>query len=138
MIPRPLRIAGIAVTVLVATACGGDDIGIFDEQVAEVRDAVEGGDRDAALAAIDDLAVFALAAHEEGEVDDTELQELAALIDHARAQVDAELPEPTTTTVTTTTTTTAPPPPPDEDDEDDEDDGHRGKGKKGKGEEDDD
>lgn len=136
MTARAARIAGVALTVLVATACGGDDVGIFDEQVGEVRAAVEAGDRDAALTAIDDLAVLALGAHEEGAIDDAELQEVAALVDHARSQVADELPEPTTTT-TSTTTTTEPPPPVLDDDDDDEDEG-RGKGKKGKGDDGDD
>lgn len=126
------RIAGLAaVAVLAVGACGSDDVGLFDEKVDEVRSAVEAGDRRAALAAIDDLTVLALGAHEEGEVDDAELQELAALIDRARGQLDDELPEPTTTTTTTSPTTTEAPPPPIEDDDDDDE--GRGKGNKGKG-----
>jgi hypothetical protein len=126
--------AALAAAVLLA-ACGGDDGGRYDAQVDGVREAVAAGDREAALASLEELSSTAFAAHADGEVTDEELYELTGLVDTARAQLDAELPEPTTTTATTitttTTTTTAPPttpPAPVFADDDDDDD----KGKKDK------
>lgn len=120
------KIGAIAVAAgLALAACGSDDdVGRFDESVGEIRSAVIAGDRTAATEAIDALAIEGLAAHEDGDIDDAELDELARLIASTRAQVDALVPAPTTTT-TTTTTTTAPP----DDDKDDDDKPGKGRDK---------
>ncbi len=131
-----IAIAVFGAVSLVATACGDDGPGRFDADVTAVRDAVEAGDRDAALEAIDALTYGALEAHAEGDVDDAELTQLDGLLSDARILVDQRLPAPTTTTTTATTTTAPPPPPPPDDDDDDEDEG-RGNSKGKKGERDD-
>lgn len=99
------RLAAVTTAAVLLVACGDGDGGRYDAQVDQVRQAVQAGDREAALTSLEELNGAAFAAHAEGEVSDEELFELSALIDQARAQVDAELPEPTTTTTTTTTTT---------------------------------
>ena len=74
-------------------------------------------------------------AHADGDVSAEELAELTALVDQARAQIDAELPEPTTTTTEPPSTTTEPPPPApvlDVSDDDDDDD-KPGKRRPGRG-----
>lgn len=133
MIPR---LAALAAAGLLVAACGGgDDAGRFDAHVDQIRTAVSQGDRQTALAALDELSVEAMRAHAEGDVDDAELQQLDGLLQDARAMVDEQLPAPTTTARPTTTTTQPPPPPPDEDDEDedDDDDGEKGNSDRGRG-----
>lgn len=115
-------VAGLALS-----ACGSDDAGRFDESVGDVRTAVAAGDRTTASEALDALAIEGLAAHENGDIDDAELDELARLIASARAQVDALVPAPTTTTTTTTTA-----PPKDDKDEEEDDDDKPDKGRKDK------
>lgn len=121
------RLAAALAAALLLAACGGDTDGRYDARVDEVRRAVEAGDRETALATLDQLGAEAFAAHSEGEVSDEELAALAGLLEQARVQVDDELPEATTTTAPPTT-----PPAPvldtDEDEKEDKDD------KKGKGE----
>ena len=118
------RMAAAAAAALLLVACGGDADGRYDAQVAQVREAVEAGDRDAALAGLEQLGTTAFYAHAEGEITDEEVAEVAGLIEHARLQVDGELPAPTTPTEATTTTTAPPTTPPapvfDDDDDDDE------------------
>lgn len=116
------RLAGALAAALLLVACGGDDDGRYDAQVDQVRQAVAAGDRDAALASLDELGMGAFAAHADGHVSDEELFELTGLVEHARAQIDAELPEPTTTTTTTTAPPTTPPAPVFDTDDDDGDD----------------
>ena len=118
------RLAAAAAAALLLVACGDDDTGRYDAQVDQVRQAVEAGDREAALAGLEQLGTDGFYAHAEGEITDEEVAELARLIEHARAQVDQELPEPTTTTESTTATTappTTPPAPVLDDDDDDKD-----------------
>lgn len=135
---------------LVAPACGGDETsGTFDDAVAEVRDAVEDGDAERATSALDGLALQALAAHDEGAIDDDEVSEIAELIASSKALVgevvSAESTSSgdiaTTTTTSTTTTTEAVFEEVYEDGEDDEDedeDKEEGKGEgEGKGKKDD-
>jgi hypothetical protein len=139
------RLAAAVAAALLFVACGEEAAdGRYDAQVAEVRRAVEAGDRDVALVALDDLATTAFSAHAEGQISDAELAELDVLLTRARAQVDEELPESTTTTSTAaptpTTSTTDPPTTPapvfDAADERGKDDDKRGKddkpGKKNK------
>lgn len=99
------RLAAVTTAAVLLVACGDGDGGRYDAQVDQVRQAVQAGDREAALTSLEELNGAAFAAHADGEVSDEDLFELSALVDQARAQVDAELPEPTTTTTTTTTTT---------------------------------
>lgn len=132
------RLAGAAAAGLLLVACGGDDGGRYDAGVRATRDAVQAGDRDAALASLDELSADALRAHAAGDVSEDELEELTALVEQARAQVDDELPEATTTTTTTPPTTTAPTTTPapvleDADDDHGEDDDEPGKKGKGRG-----
>lgn len=138
------RLAAALAAALLLAACGGDADGRYDARVDEIRQAVESGDREAALATLDQLGAEAFAAHSEGEVSDEELTELAGLLEQARAQVDDELPEAATTTEATTTTT-APPttlPAPvfdsDEEDEKEDKDDKKGKGRGGDDGDDDD
>jgi len=133
------RLAALAAAGILLASCG-DDTGRFDEQVQRVRDAVESGDRDAAQAELDGIALLALDARASGELTDAEVEEVGRLVDQGRSLLDEELPAPTTTTTTTTTTTVAPSPPAVDRDDDDEGgrDGGRGKGKKGHDEGDDD
>lgn len=119
------RLAAVVAAALLLVACGDDDTGRYDAQVDQVRQAVEAGDREAALAGLEQLGTDGFYAHAEGEITDEEVAELARLIEHARAQVDQELPEATTTTGSTTTTappTTPPAPVFDEGDDDEKDD----------------
>jgi hypothetical protein len=122
------RLAAALAAALLLAACGSDGDGRYDARVDEVRQAVEAGDREAALATLDQLGAEAFAAHAEGEVSAEELAALAGLLEQARSQLDDELPE-----VTTTTTTTAPPTTPvfesDSSDEEDEDEKKKGKGR---------
>lgn len=128
------RLAAAVAAAALLVACGDDADGRYDAQVAEVRQAVEAGDREAALTSLDELGTEAFQAHAAGEVTDDELAALAGLLEHARTQLDEQLPEPTTTASTTTTAPpTTPPAPVFDDDERDDDDEKEGKGKKGKG-----
>lgn len=138
------RLAAAVAAALLLVACGDEDAGRYDAKVDQVRQAVEAGDREAALAGLEQLGTDGFYAHAEGEITDEEVAELARLIEHARAQVDQELPEPTTTTESTTTTT-APPttsPAPVFDDDDDKgekpDKKNRGNGRGGDDGDDDD
>lgn len=145
-----IRLAAAVLAAAALTGCGGDDGGRFDEQVQRVREAVQAGDRDAAHEALDQIAMLGLDAGAAGELADTEVQELAQLVDQGRGFVDEELPPPPTTTTTTVDrpdaeaggVETVPTDDPEDDDEgwwaDDEgdedgDDRGRGKGHKGKG-----
>jgi len=130
------RLVALLAGALLLTACGGDGGGRFDEQVQAVRDAVEAGDRDAALAELDAISLLAADAHGSGDLTDAEAEELAGLLAQGRALVDQELPAPTTTT--TTTTTTAPPPVVQEGGGEDDEERGKGKGKKGDDDEGDD
>ena len=140
------RLAAAAAAALLLVACGDDADGRYDARVAEVRGAIEAGDREGALAALEQLGTEGFYAHAEGEITDDEVAELAGLIERARAQVDQELPPPTTTTEATTTTTAPPTTPPapvfDDDDDRDDDDGKknngRGNGRGDDGDDDDD
>jgi hypothetical protein len=127
------RLAAALAAALLLVACGGDDGGRYDAQVDQVRQAVAAGDRDAALASLDELGMGAFAAHADGHVSDEELFELTGLVEHARAQIDVELPEPTTTTTTTTAPPTTPPAPVFDTDDDDDDDKEDEKEKKNRG-----
>ena len=111
MTPRRAALALVGVVLLATstTACGNQDGGRFDASVAEVRAAVDAGDRAGALDALDRLARDGLVAYEHGDIDDGKLQEMASLIDSSRTLVDQVLPGATTTAPATTTT--APPPP---------------------------
>ena len=135
MNPRPpFRRAGslvgaVLLAVVLAGCGGGDEEGRFDDEVSQVRAAVEAGDRDRALEALDVLALDALAAHEEGELDEAELREVAELIDAAEQNVDQLTSAATTTTTETSTTTTAPVTEQSDDDDEDDDDKGNGKGK---------
>lgn len=125
------RLAAAAAAALLLVACGDDADGRYDARVDEVRSAVEAGDREGALAALEQLGTEGFYAHAEGEITDDEVAELAGLIERARAQVDQELP-PSTTSTEATTTTTAPPttrPAPVLDDDDDRDDDKKNKGR---------
>ena len=115
------RVAAALAAALLLVACGGDGDGRYDAQVDQIRQAVAAGDRDAALASLEALNADAFAAHADGDVSDEELFELTGLVEHARSQLDAELPEPTTTTTTTTAPPTTPPAPVFHDDDDDKD-----------------
>lgn len=131
------RLAAALVAALLLVACGDGSDGRYDAQVDRVREAVESGDREAALASLDELGIDGFQAHAAGEVTDDELAELAALLEQARVQVDEEIPE-TTTTTEATTTTTAPPaaaPTPVFEDSSEERDDKKGKGK-GRGDDD--
>lgn len=143
------RVVVVLTAAVALAACGdGEDASRFDGEVERIREAVEAGDRDDALAAFGAIELLALDAHATGDLDDAEVQELARLVEQGRALVDEELPEPTTTTTTT--------PPPvvqsqgggddegwdDGGDDDDDKEGDRGRGKhdgdRGKGDRDDD
>ena len=90
-----------------AAGCGADDdSGRFDDAVAQVRAAVDAGDREAATNGLDVVAFQALAAHDEGAIDGEELAEVAELIESSRLLVADIVPAPTTTARPTTTTTT--------------------------------
>lgn len=132
------RIGAVVAAALLIAACGGDAEGRYDAQVDQVRDAVRAGDRDAALASLEQLGTEGLQAQSAGEVTDEELAQLADLLEQARAQLDEELPAPTTTTETTTTTAPPATPPPEpafvperdhdlDEDSDGDDDGKKGK-----------
>ncbi len=115
--PTQWRHAAVALigAVLLAASVAGCGVGAsrFDASVAEVRAAVDAGDRAGALDALDRLASDGLVAYQQGAIDDGDLQEMASLIESSRALVDQALPAATSTTAApTTTTTTAPPAPP--------------------------
>jgi len=130
------RLAALVAAGALLAACGGSDEGRFDDAVADVRAAVESGDREQALERLDGIALLATAAGQEGELEPSEVEEVASLVAQGRALVDQQLPP------ETTTTTEAPAPPTTqsvgdvldggEDGDDDEDDGKKGRGK-GKG-----
>lgn len=131
------RLGAATAAVLLLVACGGDDGGRWDAEVAATRDALEAGDRDAALASLEEIDADARRAHAEGEVSDEELYELTALVEQARSQLDDELPAATTTTPPTTPPETAPPAV--EEGSDDDDKGEKkGKGRGGDDGDDDD
>jgi hypothetical protein len=128
------RLAAAVAAALLLVACGDDAGGRYDAQVDQVRQAVAAGDREAALAGLEQLGTDGFYAHAAGDIGDEEVAELARLIEHARAQVDQELPEPTTTTTTTAPPTTPPAPvveADDDDDDDDDDDEKPGRGNGG-------
>lgn len=102
------RAFALAVLVaMFAAGCGADDdSGRFDDAVAQVRAAVDAGDREAATNGLDVVAFQALAAHDEGAIDGEELAEVAELIESSRLLVADIVPAPTTTARPTTTTTT--------------------------------
>lgn len=127
------RLAVALAAMLLLAACGGDDGGRYDAQVDQVRQAVAAGDRDAALASLDELGSGAFAAHADGDVTDKELFELTGLVEHARAQIHAELPEPATATTTTTAPPTTPPAPVFDTDDDDDDEKEDKKKDRGNG-----
>ncbi len=103
-------LAGILLLAVSTAACGHGGASRFDASVAEVRAAVDAGDRAGALDALDRLASDGMAAYQQGAIDDGDLEEMASLIDSSRALVDQALPNATTTTAApTTTATTAPP-----------------------------
>ena len=115
----PVLPALVAGALLVG--CGSDDdAGRFDDDVEEVRAAVDAGDHGRARQALDALAVDAFAAHQEGEIDRAELEEVAQLIASASEAVD-QMVEPAPTT-TTSPPSTAPPETSEQDGEKDEDD----------------
>lgn len=137
--------AVLAVSATLGFGCGSDD-GRFDASVAEVRTAVDDGDRTAAMQALEDLALEALAARENGDIDDEELSEVARLIESSQALVGQLTPRAPSASVappsTEATTTTSPPAPApaqqdaDNDEDDGKDDGKddgEGKGDKGRG-----
>ena len=126
---RPSRLlpALVVAGALLFAGCGSDDgDGAFDASVAEVRAAVADGDADRATDALDGLALHALAAHEDGTIDDDELSEVAELIESSKSLVDDIVPTTSTSTTSTTTTTTVVF---EGDDGDDEDDDGEGRGK---------
>lgn len=127
-----VRAGALVLAVAVGTACGGDD-GRFDDHVAQVRAAIDAGDHAAAEKALDDLAIAALVAHEEGAIDDAEVEEVASLIESSQAllgEVVAKPPETTAETAPATDApTTEPPPPVVDDGSDDDEGGGKGKGK---------
>jgi hypothetical protein len=97
-------LAALAVALFLAGCGDSDEPGRYDAQLAEVRQAVEAGDRDAAFASLEDVGEAAFYAHAAGDVSDEELAELAGLLHLARAQIDEALPAPSTTTPAPTTT----------------------------------
>ena len=104
------RAAAVLVAVLLAStaaACGNGGASRFDASVAEVRAAVDAGDRAGALDALDRLAREGLVAYQQGAIDKGELQDMASLIDSSRTLVDQAIPTATNTTAPTTTTTIA-------------------------------
>lgn len=111
VVRRGLAASALAVGTLGLVACG-DDGGRFDDQVAEVRTAIDAGDHAGAEAALENLAVAALGAHQAGELSDDEVAEIASLIESSRALLGEVVPPATTTTASTTTAppTTTPPP----------------------------
>ena len=134
------RLAAAIAAALLLVACGDDEAGRWDAGVEATREAVEAGDRDAALASLEEISADARQGHAEGDVSDEELFELTALVEQARAQVDDELPAPTTTTPPTTADTTPPetaPPVVVEDSDDDDEKGEK-KGKRRGGDDGDD
>ena len=72
------RLGAATAAALLLVACGGDDGGRWDAEVAATRDALEAGDRDAALASLEEIDADARRAHAEGEVSDEELYELTS------------------------------------------------------------
>ncbi len=109
---RWARIACVATAVTLVTAltaCGHSDPGRFDAGVAEVRAAVDAGDRAGALDALDRLARDGLVAYQDDAIDEDQVQEMAQLIDSSRALIDEVLPADSVTASPATTTVTAPP-----------------------------
>jgi hypothetical protein len=108
----------------------------FDEAVAEVRAAVADGDGERATNALDGLALHALAAHEDGTIDDDELSEVAELIESSKALVGQVVPTTTTTTIVVFEESDDDKDEGDKDDKDDEDNEDDGPGN-GRGKKDD-
>lgn len=136
------RAGALALLAAVGIGCG-DDVGRFDQHVADVRAAVDDGDHEQATRVLEDLALAAFAAHEDGAIDDAELEEITGLIDSSRHQLDQLVPPETTSNAPPTTpapTTTAEViDPPDDDDDDDENEKNKGnRGNKDKDKDDDD
>ena len=136
VVPRVVLAASF---VLVAGCGGGASDGRFDATVAEVRAAVDAGDHDRASGALDALALEAVAAEQDGAIDDAELAEVTQLVASSRQLVDElvdEGAETAPTTEATPTTVTEPVERDDgegdgDDDEKDDDEGdEKGKGKK--------
>lgn len=143
-------IAALVLGGAVVTGCGQEEAGRFDDDVAEIRAAVAQGDARRAELALDALALDALAAAEDGVIGQGELDEIAHLLESARATVAELLPEATTTSPEPTTTATPSSAPHDAeghgegddekdggDDDEDEDKGDKGDEGKGKGKKDD-
>ncbi|MGK2930809.1 MAG: hypothetical protein ACSLFO_14685 [Acidimicrobiales bacterium] len=111
---RTLVVAcALALTATVGVACG-DGGGEFDDSVAQVRAAVASGDQAGADRALEELAIAALVAHQEGTLTDAELAEVADLIESSRAHLGEVITTPTAAPVDTspaTEPTPAEPPP---------------------------
>lgn len=84
--------------------CSDSGPGRFDDEVRAVREAIDAGNRTAAIRALESLRADAQAAHARDVLDDSELTELEGLLLESRLLVDQLLPPPSTTTTTTTTT----------------------------------
>lgn len=128
------------VVVLTLAACGGGEGSRYADEVGAVRDAVEAGDRDSAIEALQALQIDVTQAQQDGELEQDRFDELQSLIYESRLLIDSLLPPPSTAPPSTAPPNTqAPPPveePEDRDDEDerddddkDEDDGPPGNGR---------
>ncbi len=116
-----LAAAALAVA-LVLGGCGGEDPSRFGDEVSAVEDAIDAGDRGAAIHALDVLRIEIAAAKQAGDLDGERSAELDALLYESRVLLDAVLPPAETTEAPPSTTEPEPPAEPTEDDKDDKDD----------------
>lgn len=98
------------VLLLALTACGGGESRYADE-VGAVQDAVDAGDRDRAIQALQALQIDVNEARQAGEVEQDRFDELQALIYESRLLIDSILPPPSTAPPSTAPPTTQTPAP---------------------------
>lgn len=124
------------VVVLALAACGGEGSRYADE-VGAVQEAVEAGDRQRAIEALQALQVDVTQARQDGELEQSRFDELQSLIYESRLLIDSLLPPLSTVPPSTAPPTTQAPPPVEEpesrDDDKDEGDDDKDGGPPGNG-----
>ncbi len=98
---RRSALAGAVALGLALGACGGQGPSRFGDEADAVREAVQSGNRTAAVHALESLQADAQAAQAEGQLDESDMNEINSLIYESRLLIDQVLPPPTTAPTTT-------------------------------------